>query len=100
MPSFTDLPPGLLAKAERRTWFNRDNALEVLDWIAEKNARFLGMDVAQKLDDGEWMLLIDPILDLSNQNDNQAALNDGRMFVDVHDDTGRMFEPVWEGRFK
>ncbi|WP_379921555.1 hypothetical protein [Erythrobacter sp. R86502] len=100
MPSFADLPPDLLAKAERRTWFNSGDALLILDWLAEANERFLGMDVAQKLEDGEWMLLIDPILDLSYQTDNCSALDEGRRFVNENEGVGRMFEPVWEGRFK
>jgi hypothetical protein len=100
MPSFADLPTDLFAKAERRTWFNSSDALRILDWLAEANARFLGMDVAQKLEEGKWMLLIDPILDLSYQTDNRTALDEGRRFVEENDGVGRMFEPVWQGRFK
>ena len=100
MPSFADLPPGLLAKAERKTWFNSSDALLILDWLAEANERFLGIDVAQKLKDGKWMLLIDPIFDLCDQTDNCAALDEGRRFVNENDEAGWMFNPVWEGCFK
>ena len=100
MASFADLPPDLLTKAERRTWFNSGDTLRLLDWLAEVDGKFLGMDVAQKLEDDQWMLLIDPILDLSNQTDNCLALHEGRRFVEESDGVGRMFDPVWEGRFK
>ncbi len=100
MPDFADLPPDLLAKAERKTWFDSSHTLQLLDWLTDQDAKFLGMDVAQKCEDGKWMLLVDPILDLSNQTDNVSALEEGRRFVEEHDGAGRMFEPVWEGRHK
>lgn len=99
MVAFTDLPSDLLVRAERRSWFNSGDSMGVLDWLSERGARFLGMDVTQKLEDGNWMLLIDPILDLSNQTDNASAIEEGRRFILENDQPGRMFDPVWEGRF-
>ena len=92
------LPDDLAMRAERRTWFSRKDAGRVLDWIEDGGHRFLGMDVAEKVADGNWMLLIEPILDLSSQTDNREAVRIGRDFLADHDDTGRMFEPVWQGR--
>ena len=74
--------------------------MRVMDWLSELGARFLGMDVAQKLEDGDWMLLTNPILDLSDQTDNASAIEEGRRFILENDRPGRMFDPVWEGRFK
>ncbi len=100
MPGLADVPPDLLAKAERRTWFNSSDTLQLLAWLADQDVKFLGVDVAQKCEDGKWILLADPILDLSSQTDNLSALEQGQRFVEENDGAGRMFEPVWEGRFK
>ncbi len=100
MSLLSRLPTALAARAERRTWFERKDAAQVLDWIAESNLRFLGMDVSEKRDDGNWMLLIHPILDLSAQTDNREAIALGHEFLAANDLENRMFEPVWEGRSK
>nr|WP_137678532.1 hypothetical protein [Parerythrobacter lutipelagi] len=92
------LPKAIAECAERRTWFPRLAAEEVLTWCEENAQKFLGMDVAQKNSDGTWTLLIDPILDLSDQTDNFEAIRRGRLFLAENDGEGRMFDPVWKGR--
>ena len=97
MGMMTKIPPQFAAKAERRVWFDREGAERVLDWIEDTGQRFLGMDLAQKQDDGNWMLM-EESLDLSRQTDNFEAVRRGRDFLRDYDGEGRMFEPVWEGR--
>ncbi len=92
------LPEHLAIRAERRSWFTRSDAEDVLTWVEDTGRRFLGMDVAQKMDDNGWMLLIDPQLDLSRQTDNFEAVRMGRVFLAEFDEEGRMFDPVWQER--
>ena len=92
-----ELPQDLAAKAERRSWYKRAEADRVLDWIEDSGHRFLGLDVAQKQEDGTWMLLLDN-LDLSRQTENFEAVRRGRQFIDEYDGAGRMFAPVWQDR--
>lgn len=99
MGSENNVPERFAARAERRVWFARRDAEELLEWIEDSGQRFLGMDVAQKCDDGKWTLLLDT-LDLSNQTDNFEAVRRGRVFLAEFDGEGRMFEPVWQGRSK
>lgn len=91
------VPEHFAARAERRVWFGRQDTDELLTWIEDSGQRFLGMDVAQKHDDGQWTLLLD-CLDLSNQTDNFEAVRRARVFLAEFDGEGRMFEPVWQGR--
>ncbi|WP_435200669.1 hypothetical protein [Qipengyuania sp. 902] len=91
------IPSEFAQQAERRVWFDRQHAEQMLDWIEDSGQRFLGMDVAQKQDDGNWVLLLET-LDLSRQTDNFEAIRRGRDFLREYDGAGRMFEPVWEGR--
>ncbi len=93
------LPSELSKSAERRTWYQSPQTADILDWIEDTGQRFLGMDVAQKNDDGSWTLLLEA-LDLSNQTDNFEAVRRGRVFLAEHDAEGRMFEPVWQDRGK
>ena len=86
-----------MAKAQRRNWYTRENAEQLLDWIEETGQRFLGVDVAQEQDDGSW-LLIDEGLDLSRQTENFEAVRRGRQFITEYDGKGRMFAPVWQDR--
>ncbi|MBY6129010.1 hypothetical protein KUW15_09805 [Qipengyuania aquimaris] len=92
-----ELPENLAAKAQRRNWYARAEADKVLDWIEDSGQRFLGVDVAQKQEDGTWMLLLDN-LDLSRQTENFEAVRRGRQFVAEYDGKGRMFAPVWQDR--
>ncbi|MBD2841956.1 hypothetical protein [Erythrobacter rubeus] len=92
------LPLALADRAVRRRFFTKDDAEAVLDWCEASGHKFLGMDVAEQLPDGNWMLLIDPILDLSYQTDNFEAVRRGRQFLTEFATSNRIFEPVWEGR--
>ena len=96
MGMHTKIPTEFAARAERRRWFNRADAEQLLDWIEDSGQRFLGIDLAQKQDDENWMLMIDS-LDLSRQTDNFEAVRRGRDFLRDYDGEGRMFEPVLEG---
>ncbi|WP_324827525.1 hypothetical protein [Qipengyuania zhejiangensis] len=91
------IPQQFEASVERRVWFDREHADQFLDWIEDTGQRFLGMDVAQKQDDGNWVLLTDS-LDLARQTDNFEAVRMGRVFLADYDGDGRMFEPVWQER--
>ena len=92
-----ELPADLAAKAQRRNWYAREDADQLLDWIEETGQRFLGVDVAQTQSDGSW-LLIDEGLDLSRQTENFEAVRRGRQFIAEYDAKGRMFAPVWQDR--
>ena len=92
------LPEHLAARAQRRSWFTRADAEDVLSWVEDTGRRFLGMDGAQKVDDEAWTLLAEPQLDLSRQTDNFEAIRMGRMFLAEFDEDGRMFDPVWQER--
>ena len=98
MASRNTLPPELASRAVRRQFFARQDAEEILNWCEDQGHKFLGMDVAEQLPDGNWMLLIDPILDLSHQTDNFEAVRRGRQFLAEFASDARIFEPVWEGR--
>ena len=97
MGMMTNFPERFAARAERRCWFERSDAEELLDWLEENGLRFIGMDVAEKQGDGNWVLMSDS-LDLSRQTDNFEAVRRGREFLREFDGEGRMFEPVWQGR--
>lgn len=92
-----ELPAALAATAQRRNWYTRDNAEQLLDWIEETDQRFLGVDVAQEQEDGSW-LLIDEGLDLARQTKNFEAVRRGRQFITEYDGMGRKFAPVWQDR--
>ncbi|MEC7742978.1 MAG: hypothetical protein VYE13_10965 [Pseudomonadota bacterium] len=92
------LPSELAQRAVRRQFFDRDDAEAILDWCEDNACKFLGIDVADKQTDGNWMLLLEPMLDLSNQTDNFEAIRRGRQFLAEYDQRDRIFEPVWEGR--
>ncbi|QKG71469.1 hypothetical protein [Erythrobacter mangrovi] len=89
------IPEQFAARAERRHWFNRTDAAELLDWLEDSGCRFIGMEVAEKRADGTWTLL-DETLDLGRQTDNFEAVRLGRVFLSEYDGEGRMFEPVWQ----
>ena len=89
------IPERLARRAERRTWFARADAEELLDWLEDGARRFIGMDVAEKREDGSWTLF-DETLDLSRQTDNFEALRMGRVFLADYDGKGRMFSPIWQ----
>lgn len=91
------IPTEFAARAERRRWFTRSDAEQVLDWLEEDGHRFIGMEVAEKQGDESWTLLADQ-LDLSRQTDNFEAVRRGRDFLRDYDGQGRMFEPVWQER--
>ena len=95
MATAHDIPPQIAERAERRKWFAREDAERLLDWIEDSGRRFLGIDVAQKREDGSWTLLLDN-LDLSRQTENFEAVRMGRVFLSEYDREGRMFEPVWQ----
>lgn len=97
MGMHSKIPTEFAARAERRRWFNRADAEQLLDWLEEDGHRFIGMDVAEKHGDENWMLLPDQ-LDLSRQTDNFEAVRRGRDFLREYDGEGRMFEPVWQER--
>lgn len=92
-----NMPERLASRAERRKWFARPDAESLLDWLEDDGQRFVGMDVAQKQDDGNWLLLGEN-LDLSRQTDNFEAVRLGRVFLAEYDGDGRMFEPIWQDR--
>ena len=92
-----ELPAALAAKAQRRNWYARPDAEQLLEWIEDSGQRFLGVDVAQEQADGSW-LLIDEGLDLNRQTDNFEAVRRGRQFIAEYDGAGRMFAPVWQDR--
>lgn len=98
MPEKLTLPAKIASRAERRTWFCRSDTEKILSWLEEQGGRFLGMDVAEKQADGKWILLIDPILDLSDAQENASAIQQGWQFLKKHDSENRMFDPVWVGR--
>ena len=98
MSSSKALPAELRDRAVRRQFYTRSDAEAILDWCEDEPCKFLGFDVAERLEDGNWMLLIDPILDLSRQTDNFEAVRRGRQFLAEYDQENRIFEPVWEGR--
>ena len=95
------IPENLSKRWVRREgWYKPADAEAVLDWLESVEGRFLGFDVAEQLDDGKWMLLVDPIQDLSNETDRTSALKSGRKFLEKNKAHNRIFEPVWEGRYK
>ncbi len=98
MTSSLRLPAALAERAHKRGWFKPADAQDVLEWLAKHDGRFLGFDVAEQMEDGKWMLLIDPIQDLSKEADRDVALKLGREFLEEHQSANRIFEPVWEGR--
>ncbi len=89
------IPERFAVRAERRNWFNRGDAEELLDWLEDSACRFIGIDVAEKRGDGTWALF-DEALDLGRQTDNFEAVRMGRVFLAEYDGAGRMFAPVWE----
>lgn len=90
-----NIPERFAERVERRTWFHRADAEELLDYLEDSACRFIGMDVAQKHEDGNWTLLADQ-LDLSRQTDNFEAVRMGRVFLVEYDGDGRMFQPLWQ----
>lgn len=87
-------PPAPLAEAaERETWFTPHHAGQVLDWLEKMGTPLLGIDVARKLPDGKWMLLIDPMLD--DRDGIPVTIEAGRRFINEHAEPDIMFEPVW-----
>ena len=97
MGMLASFPEQFAARAERRFWFTRADAEQLLDWLEDNGERFVGMEVAQKQADGTWLLL-DDSLDLSRQTENFEAVRRGRAFLREFDGEGRMFEPLWQGR--
>ena len=97
MGMMANFPEQFAARAERRFWFARADAEQLLDWLEDNGERFVGMEVAQKQPDGTWLLL-DDSLDLARQTDNFEAVRRGKDFLREYDGDGRMFEPLWQGR--
>ena len=97
MGMMAKIPQGFETRAERRSWYSRADAESLLDWLEDNGHRLVGMDVAQKQDDGNWTLLSDG-LDLTRQTENFEAVRMGRVFLTEYDGDGRMFEPVWQDR--
>ena len=97
MGMMANFPNRFEARAERRNWFARKDAEALLDWVEDCGHRFIGLEVAQKQEDGTWTLLADS-LDLSRQTENFEAIRMGRVFLSEYDGEGRMFEPVWQDR--
>ena len=99
-----ELPVELKALAERETWYSQQDAKKVLDWLEGEDLTLLGIDTAEKLPDGNWILRLDPMLvtplgdsptpDDSAETRTQSR-NIGRSFVAEHSDL--MFELVWPG---
>ena len=96
MGMIANFPEQFAALAERRCWFARADAEQLLDWMEDTGQRFVGMEVAQKQADGTWVLL-DDTLELARQTDNFEAVRRGRDFLRDYDGEGRMFEPLWQG---
>ena len=88
------LPPELAQLAERRSWFSRAHAEQVLTWLEQESLQLLGIDAARKLPGGKWELLLDG-LDLSSEADRTASIQQGRDFMAERPDNDLMFEPVW-----
>jgi hypothetical protein len=89
------LPAKIAGLAERQTWFDSNGAMEVLNWLSAKHVQLSGIETARKCSDGEWMLLLDPLLDLSSVEDPDLSIKEGRAFVTENADKGLMFEMVW-----
>ena len=87
------LPAALRDRAERDTWFDSDSTMSVLDWLDASNMPLLSIETARKLNDGKWMLLLDPML--STSSSSGFAVQQGRDFVSQHAALDMMFEPYW-----
>ena len=91
------LPSEVAQLAERRTWFSQENAVRVLAWLESERLPLFGIEAARKLPDGNWILLLDPMLTLREEIDPAASIQLGRDFIAQHSDLDLMFEPVWPG---
>jgi len=91
------LPSELSQLAERQTWFSREHTERILAWLEGERLPLFGIEAARKLPDGNWMLLLDPMLSLGVEVDPVASVQQGRDFITQHADTDLMFEPVWPG---
>ena len=91
------LPPELAQLAERKTWFSCPNAERVLAWLESEGLPLFGIEASRKQADGNWMLLLDPMLNLGDNVEPAASIQQGRDFIAQHADADLMFEPVWPG---
>lgn len=99
------MPPQLAELAERETWFSREDAMRVLDWLESESLPLYGMETARKLSDGDWMLLVDPMLvtclGLNGTEETSplivGSICEGREFLDANPSGDLMFEPTWPG---
>ena len=88
------LPAELAQRAERDTWFNAGDALQVLDWLEGNGCSFLGFDSARKELDGSWVLLPEPILDVSSSQTTAHGVAFARELIGRHPDL--MFDLAWD----
>jgi hypothetical protein len=91
------LPAELSQLAERQTWFSRQNAERVLAWLESERLPLYGIEASRKQPDGNWMLLLDPMLSVGDDVEPAASIQQGRDFIAQHSDADLMFEPVWPG---
>ena len=92
------LPAHLASLAERSSWFSSDDALKVLDWLDQENWQFLGFDSALRQSDGTWMLLLDPILDLSHEADAANGFAVAKKLITENQNL--MFDLVYSDSFE
>lgn len=96
MRTYSPTPPAnLLALAERESWFHFDDGQLVLDWLEQNKIKLLGIDTARKSPDGNWMLLVDPMLDLGSAEEDCDTIEEGRRFLAANEVEDFMFELVW-----
>ena len=67
------IPEQFAPRAERRKWFMRSDAEELIGWLEDNGSRFVGMEVAQKLEDGNWLLLDEPVSHLDARNNSLVS---------------------------
>ncbi|MBX3565114.1 MAG: hypothetical protein KF730_11135 [Sphingomonas sp.] len=91
------LPLALAQLAERNTWFSGADAMRILDWLEAEKLPLQGFEVARKLSDGNWMLLLDPMIDFPDGTPVPEIIDAGRTFLHEYAATDLMFEPRWAG---
>ena len=87
------LPEQLASLAERKCWFSLSSSEAILDWLEKSRHQLLGVDSAKKLPGGDWVLLLDPILDFSDDTDQVSVFTRARDMI--RNNPSLMFDLVW-----